>query len=311
MKAVMYHYVREYNPQLPFFTFLDFKNFQEQLDYFNSEYGFVSKEDWVQALNEKSLGSAKGKILLTFDDAVSCHYDYVFPELLKRGLWGIFYVPTQPYQKSKILDVHRIHLLCGAFEGIKLISTLKELLDESMIPDKKIREFREQTYTRQENFEGVSEFKRILNYYISYEYREALIDSIAADLGFEFNVSDFYISIDKLKEMQLGGNIIGSHTVSHPVMSKLSDTEQRSEISDSFNFLSGIGYESIKTYCHPYGGFQSFNDETVAALNLNNVDFSFNVEPRDICNNDFLSSIQFLPRYDCNQFPFGNATKTR
>ena len=308
MKAVMYHYVREYDSRLPFFKFLDVKNFEKQLDYFNSEYGFVSKEEWVQVLNEKSLGNTKGKILLTFDDAMSCHYDYVFRELKKRGLWGIFYVPTQPYQKNKILDVHRIHLLCGAFEGIKLIVTVKELLDESMIPDKKIKEFREQTYTRQENYEGVSEFKRILNYFISYKYREVLIDAVADELGFDFNVSDFYVSVDKLREMHLGGNIIGSHTVSHPVMSKLSDTEQRSEINDSFSFLSDIGYEGIKTYCHPYGGFHSFNDETVAALNSNDVDFSFNVEPRDICNNDFLSSIQFLPRYDCNLFPFGKAT---
>ena len=53
MKAVMYHYVREYDSRLPFFKFLDVKNFEKQLDYFNSEYGFVSKEEWVQVLNEK------------------------------------------------------------------------------------------------------------------------------------------------------------------------------------------------------------------------------------------------------------------
>ena len=56
---------------------------------------------------------------------------------------------------------------------------LKDFLDESMIPDEKIKEFREQTYTRQENFEGVSEFKRILNYFVSYEYRENLIENVA------------------------------------------------------------------------------------------------------------------------------------
>lgn len=308
MKALMYHYVREYNPQMPFFRFLDVKNFEKQLDYFNSEYGFVSKDEWIQALNNKSLGDAKGKIILTFDDAMSCHYDYVFQVLKKRDLWGIFYVPTQPYQNNKILDVHRIHLLCGTFDGIKLITSLRELLDEDMIPDKKIKEFREQTYTCQKNYEGVSEFKRILNYFISYKYRENLIDTIAAELGYEFDVSDFYVSVEKLKEMQISGNIIGSHSVSHPVMSKLSNIEQANEINDSFSFLNDFSKRGIKTYCHPYGGFHSFNDDTLAALNSNDVDFSFNVEPRDICNNDFLSSIQFLPRYDCNLFPFGKAS---
>jgi len=308
MKAVMYHYVREYNSQLPFFRFLDTKNFEKQLDYFDSEYGFVTREEWSEVLNEKSLGNVKGKILLTFDDAMSCHYEYVFQVLKQRGLWGVFYVPTQPYQKSKILDVHRIHLLCGAFEGIKLLSILKENLDESMMPDNKIIDFPEQAYTRQENHEGVSEFKRILNYFVSDKYREGLIDAVALELGFEFNISNFYIPIDKLKEMHLGGNIIGSHSVSHPVMSKLSEVEQRSEIYDSFSFLNSIGCVGTKTYCHPYGGFHTFNEATIDALNSNDVDFSFNVESRDICDEDIKSSIQFLPRYDCNLFPFGKAS---
>jgi peptidoglycan/xylan/chitin deacetylase (PgdA/CDA1 family) len=308
MKAVMYHYVREFNPKLPFFRYLDIKNFKKQLDHFGAEYGFVSKEEWIQALSDKKLGNAKGKILLTFDDAMSCHYDYVFRELKKRDLWGIFYVPTKPYHENKILDVHRIHLLCGAFEGIKLIGTLKVLLNESMIKDKKITEFRENTYTRQENYEGISEFKRILNYFVSYKHRESLIDAVANDLGYKFNASDFYVPVEKLREMYLSGNIIGSHTVSHPVMSKLSENKQRSEINKSLLFLNDNAFIDIKTYCHPYGGFHSFNEVTIKVLDSYKVAFSFNVESRDIQDKDLRSSVQFLPRYDCNEFPFGKAS---
>ena len=111
-----------------------------------------------------------------------------------------------------------------------------------------------------------------------------------------------------LLRMKEEGMIIGSHTENHPVMSKLTFEEQLNELKNSFSELAEIVDSAYMTYCHPYGGFHSFNDETVAALNSNDVDFSFNVEPRDICNNDFLSSIQFLPRYDCNLFPFGKAT---
>ena len=221
---------------------------------------------------------------------------------------GYFYVPTQPYQIDKVLDVHRIHLLCGAFDSSELLVVLKSLLNESMIPDEKRKEFREQTYTKQNNYDGVSEFKRILNYFVSYEYREELIDSVADEFNYLFVNSEFYVSINKLKEMQLGGNIIGSHTVSHPVMSKLTKLEQQAEISDSFSFLSSKIDLDVKTYCHPYGGFHSFDEKTVQILNAHGVRFSFNVESRDICDNDLSSAIQFLPRYDCNQFPFGIAS---
>lgn len=310
MKAIMYHYVRQYDPRLPYFRYLDVRNFAKQLDHFEKKYGFVTKDEFRKAINDKTLGDAKGKILLTFDDAMSCHYEFVFKELKKRKLWGIFYVPSQQYQNEKILDVHRIHLLCGAFEGKKLLSLLKAHLDENMISDKKIKEFREETYTEadQINYEGISEFKRILNYFVSYEFREGLIDLVAEQLGFEFKASNFYVSVEKLKEMHRSGNIIGSHSISHPVMSKLSDIKQYAEINGSFNFLRNIGCIDTKTYCHPYGGFHSFNKTTIEALNTNNVEFSFNVEPRDISNKDLISSIQFLPRYDCNLFPFGEAS---
>ena len=45
MKAIMYHYVREYKPELPKFRFLDIQNFRKQLDYFDQKYGFVSRKD--------------------------------------------------------------------------------------------------------------------------------------------------------------------------------------------------------------------------------------------------------------------------
>ena len=308
MKAIMYHYVRKFDPSLPNFRFLKVENFEKQLDFFQEQFGFVTKDEWLNVIKRKKLGSAQGKVILTFDDAMSCHYDYVYKILSKRDLWGIFYVPTQPYQKGKVLDVHRIHLLCGAYSGNELLSTLKVFLNEEMILDEKIEEFRKQTYTRQDNYEGISEFKRILNYFVSYDYREQLIDSVARELNYVSHTSKFYVSLDKLNQMQLSGNVIGSHTVSHPVMSKLSKIEQHKEIENSFSFLESNLQLNLKTYCHPYGGFHSFNVETVRALAKKEVAFSFNVESRDICDDDLTSSIHFLPRYDCNEFPFGKAS---
>ncbi len=308
MKAIMYHYVREFNSELPNFRFLDVKNFEKQLDFFQEQFGFVTKNEWLNSIKRKKLGSAEGKVILTFDDAVSCHYDYVYKLLSKRDLWGIFYVPTQPYQNGKVLDVHRIHLLCGVHDGNELLSILKAFLNEEMITDERREGFREHTYTREDNDKGISVFKRILNYFVSYEYREYLIDSVARELNYVFQTSKFYVPVDKLNQMQMSGNVIGSHTVSHPVMSKLSNTEQNEEIEDSFSFLGSKIQLDLKTYCHPYGGFHSFNEETVRALAQKEVAFSFNVESRDICDDDLTSSIQFLPRYDCNEFPFGKAS---
>lgn len=308
MKAVMYHYVREFDSSLPNFKFLDVSNFRKQLNFFDQNYGFVTKEEWDSFTLLGKMPNVLGKVILTFDDAMSCHYDYVFHELKERGLWGIFYVPTLPYSKSKLLDVHRIHLLCGAFDGVSLLKEAMSLLSGDMIPDSKRREFRDETYSNQINNESISEFKKLLNYYISYDFRESTIDNIGKVFNYKFIPNKFYISEVNLKEMSDYGMIIGSHTVNHPVMSKLNLLEQFNEINASFDSLIKMGVCKEKTYCHPYGGFLSFDSNTINLLNKHNVLYSFNLESREIVANDFNKSKQILPRFDCNVFDNGQVS---
>ncbi|MGB0000857.1 MAG: polysaccharide deacetylase family protein, partial [Candidatus Acidiferrales bacterium] len=300
--------VRKYNEAFPNFRFLDFDNFRKQLDFFDRTHGFVTFEEWCRYLSDGSMPSIDGKVLLTFDDAMSCHFRYVFPELRSRNLWGIFYVPTSPYTDRRIVDVHRIHLLCGAFEGKRLLEYALSIVSEDMIPSQKRDEFEKETYANQVNYEGVSEFKRVLNYFIDHRYRSEVIDAIGRRFGFDFDVSTFYMTTDQIAEMAAENMLIGSHTKSHPVMSTLSADEQSVEIESSFDFLSSICKLPLRTYCHPYGGFHSFNNDTIRLLRHFEVDFSFNVESREINSRDKLHSIQYLPRFDCNQFQFGSAS---
>ena len=110
MKAVMYHYVRPFDPEFPNFKNLHIDDFKQQLNFFEEEYGFITKQEFIQCLKN---GKTKEGVILTFDDGLSCHSNYVFNELKEKNLWGIFYIPTLPYVEKKIIDVHRIHLLLG------------------------------------------------------------------------------------------------------------------------------------------------------------------------------------------------------
>jgi peptidoglycan/xylan/chitin deacetylase (PgdA/CDA1 family) len=308
MKAIMYHYVREHSGALPHFRFLDVRNFRKQLDFFGATYGYVTFAEWSRYLSDGSMPSAEGKVLLTFDDALSCHFGYVFPELKARGLWGIFYIPTSPYVGGEVLDVHRIHLLCGAFQGRQLLEYALSIVSDDMISSDALEAFEKRTYSSQTNYDGVSEFKRLLNYFIDYKYRSEIIDAIGRKFDFRFDPSTFYLTTSQIQEMASNNMVIGSHTRTHPVMSRLSASEQSLEIASSFAFLSSLCKSALRTYCHPYGGFQSFNDDTVRLLNECGVDFSFNVESREINKQDQLEARQFLPRFDCNEFQFGRAS---
>lgn len=308
MKVIMYHYIQTFNAKYPNFRFLNFENFQKQLDYFDEKYGFVSKKEWLNFVNNGILPQTKAKILLTFDDGLKCHHKFVFPELQKRNLWGLFFVPAFPYLKNKILDVHRIHLLCGAFEGKKLLNQLLKLVKDDMITKSKVTEFKNKTYKYQSNDEGVTQFKQILNYFINYNHRTKVINKLCKQFSYNLKSENFYMNKKNLKELFDHGHLIGSHTVNHPVMSTLNKYKQRQQLTKSFKILEDYDLIEEKIYCHPYGGFHSFNKDTEILLKEEGVKYSFNVEARDIVADDYEKSMQFLPRFDCNLFKFGKAS---
>ena len=46
MKAIMYHYVQEFNKDLPNLKFLNFDDFKKQLDFFEKEFKILSKSEF-------------------------------------------------------------------------------------------------------------------------------------------------------------------------------------------------------------------------------------------------------------------------
>lgn len=118
MKTIMYHYVRKGAKDLPFFRYLDADNFKKQLDFFEAKFGFVNFDEFLRLKEEPELiNELKDKVLLSFDDGLKDHIDFVLPELLRRGIFGLFFIPTGVYERKKALDVHRIHYLLGMAGG--------------------------------------------------------------------------------------------------------------------------------------------------------------------------------------------------
>ena len=301
--------MRNPHKKLPHFVYLSVENFKKQLDFFEKHFGFVRFEDFC-ALGESTLHfqTLQHKILLTFDDGFIDHYKYVLPELKRRGLFGLFFVPTGIYERQKALDVHRIHFLLGYIGGGDLMKFARSLIKDFML--EKISEFKTITYTKQNNEIATKEFKKLFNYYIKYAFREQVLDEIVKEFSSDDEIfMELYMSESNLAEMHKENMIIGSHSKSHFVFSKLDKDAQNSEIKDSFCFLENLlGGFKVKTFCYPYGGFHTFTNLTEDILRKESVKFAFNVESRDIDLNDLQSRPLALPRYDCNEFAFGKAS---
>lgn len=309
MKAVMYHYVRHSSPDSPYFTYLDLDDFRRQLDYFQRKFGYVRKSDFIESL---ATGKAPEGVLLTFDDGLSDHYRFVFPELEKRGLWGIFYIPTLPLAASKFIDVHCTHLLLGKHGGVRLLEAVKKNVTDELMKFRNVTEFTSLTYLGQKESQAINSVKRILNYYLEDEERTKIVNHLMVDFfpNYAAIFNDFYMTEEQISLLHSHGMVVGSHSHTHPVMSKLSKASQQDEISKSFDVIeSMLGVGQVDTYCHPYGGSHTYNEATLSLLSQSGCKYAFSVENRDISDNDLVKGKYFLPRYDCNYFPHGQISR--
>lgn len=306
----MYHYVRESTKELPHFVYLHVEDFIRQIDYFMEHYHILSNEEMKWCIqNEKIIDNG---IILTFDDGLIDHYNFVFPALKERNLWGIFYISTKPYKNRCLLDVHRIHYLLGRYGGKYIYEYIQKLLENGDYIKGNESIFSSTTYLNQYNNDiYTTKIKQILNYYLTLCAKSRILNKLMAGLcEDECALSkNFYLQEQHIKDMIDYGMSIGSHGHTHTLFSNLTHEEQHIEINESFDVIRCItNNKNINSFCYPYGGKLSYNEHTIQCLQNANIDFAFSVESRDINKTDVQVKYE-LPRFDCNEFKYGKARK--
>lgn len=313
MKAIMYHYVRPQEVELPYLFYLHSDDFRRQLDHFGQEYGFVSKAQWLAAL-----ASAEGEpleailpegVLLTFDDGLIDHYRYVRPILAERGLWGIFYVSSATLQAQQLLNVHRVHYLLGRFSGTRVLNVLERLLDDSLFIDGFYDQLKAAPYAMQSMDEHSLRVKKIVNYALRPECKDALLAQLFLQLVGDEGVvaKQFYMNSAQIREMEDSGFTFGAHGESHNLLTMFSGAALSAEVTGSVQAMDAVLAQPSETFCYPYGGPDSWNDKVLEELKQQGVSYGFCVESADITVGDLQQRPLWLPRYDCNEFPHGKA----
>lgn len=299
MKIIMYHYVRPVDNELPYLRYLPLDVFRRQLDFFAKCYGFMNRLDFFSAIDA---GINPSGVILTFDDGFSDHAEYVLPELQRRGLWGIFYIPTITYTESNstLLGVHRLHWLLGKYGAAEIMKRTLPLIQEEMLDANTIDAFDKEIYTYAHYDEFDKKVRRLFNYYISYNWRDKILSELIRTSGNENSIMEkFYLSPAQLSNVISSGSIIGSHTKSHKVLSRLDEDGQRDEIGDSVRFITSLGQDAPHCFAYPYGYKSSYNDTSLRILKQEGV---HNAVVFDNVELTTPYSRYEISREDCNRF---------
>ena len=295
MKAVMYHYIRNKNKLFPNFNILEKKDYTNQIKKF-SQKGLINSYE--------ELFISSDKFLPTFDDGFK---DHIFAaEVLKKyNSIGIFFIPTSPLKNNTMLDVHKTHLILGKVKSSEALNELEKYLKKNKTNkfyNNNEKSKYKSAYNEQIDEDDKKKFKKIMNFYGDLKLKHKILDYLLKKFEINTKPKDYYLNKKEIKYLKSLGMLIGSHGESHTLLPRLSYREQFKELNNSKIFLEKIINQSIDTFCYPYGGKISYNDNTLKILEKLKYKLAYSVEYRDISFRDIRQKPYELPRYDCNLF---------
>ena len=228
------------------------ENFERQLGYLLRRYRVLSLEDGVELL-ERGLEPPRNNVVLTFDDGYRDNYEKAFPLLKKYGCPATIFVATEPLATGHALWPNRLYFWCAATKASELRLRPDDSTDDTRV-------FQLQTARRRRRA-----FYAMKSLLINLDRvrRDALLKKIAAGLGFDADSDPFngalMLTWDQIKEMADAGIGIGSHTLTHPVLSTLRPDDAARELTQSKEILERKLNRPITLFAYPFGGRKHFN----------------------------------------------------
>ncbi len=221
---------------------LDVKHFEKSIKYISSHYEVVGMEQLPQLIGE---ADKHNYATLSFDDGYKDNIKYALPVLDKHGLKASFYVATDCIDKNIPTWTHIVEYLFQHTQ-IKSFSLDFDFLSDAFI-GKGINSKQERV-----------EFARKLIPYIKRlpnEQRKLVVCEIINQLN-DVQLPEFMMSWNDLKELSVQGHYIGSHSVTHPMLEKISDeNDLKAELLNSGNTIKkNIGHFPI-SIAYPIGSY--------------------------------------------------------
>ncbi len=217
--------------------------FEEQIAYLKSRYSIVSLSAIADCII-KDQELPAGLAAITVDDGYRDAYDHIFPILKKFEVPATIFVVTKFIDGQTWLWTDKLRYLTSRIDAQSLDAALQELSLNV-------------TLNRQQSqFEKVNCINTALKAMPDAE-KEAALQKLAALTGVAVPVTppaEFSaLSWEQVREMDGNGVEIGSHTVSHPILTQISPERLHSELTDSRIRLEAELGRSVDLFCYPNG----------------------------------------------------------
>jgi peptidoglycan/xylan/chitin deacetylase (PgdA/CDA1 family) len=217
--------------------------FDEQVEYLAAHYTIVPLSQLAgYLLRGREIPPRMAAI--TIDDGYRDAYEIAFPILRKHCATATVFVVTDFVEGNSWLWTDKPRYLTTFADPQKIEVTIEgcklnlELNGEA---------------TRQAAADRINAALKSL----SEEARDAALDRLAHDLGVNppERPPEEYSAINwrQAREMDIAGVEIGSHTLTHPILTSLGDDRLREEVRQSRTVLQTVLGRNVETFCYPNG----------------------------------------------------------
>lgn len=219
------------------------QTFEKQMDYMKRHYHVITFHEFFQIINNNQSELLDGrKAIITFDDGYKNNYDVVFPILKKRDLRATVFLVTDCIEEGEMFWFEKISFL--------IKRTKKERLTLRTIPGK-----RWSIRRAKERLAAIRDIKRICKEVEDTE-RICILNELCESLGFETlkkGAPRIVLSWNEVIEMSEYGIEFGSHTLSHPVLTRLDDRRLEAELAESKKSIEEKIGQEVVSFAYPGG----------------------------------------------------------
>ncbi len=227
--------------------------FDEQLAYLTAHYRITPLSQLVEQLNGK--GAPPGTAAITIDDGYRDAYEIAFPILKRYGAPATIYAVTEFVERRIWLWTDKMRFLTLQAASQELTTTIDGESLRLTLNDKRSRMVASERLN--------SSLKRLDD-----DAKEDAIGRIAATLGVTTPETppDEFAAINwrQARELDANGVEIGSHTVTHPILTNIDDERLQWELSESRAQLEAELKRRVEHFCYPNGDYDERVHRAVA-----------------------------------------------
>jgi peptidoglycan/xylan/chitin deacetylase (PgdA/CDA1 family) len=237
----------------------DAESFDTQLATLAADADVIGPTEAVALAREKRPGR---HVLLTFDDGYRDNYEIAFPLLRRHGLTAAFFPATgfldNPgpawWDELAWMVRHASNRRLPAGDALQELALGPECEDTIAALTARYKELPEQD---------------------SATFLDEVADATGSGRCPASLCGDLWMTWDMVRELRSGGMEIGGHTVTHPILARLTQERQREEIYRCAERLEAELDCPMRWFAYPVGSLDAFTEGTQQLLGERGVQLAF------------------------------------